>query len=94
MISDEFLVCGLRFVHMRLPRININRHLNVYVLELITILEKNSRVTKISMGQETEAKDGSGGIPTLYGCPRGRIQTLRRNDFGLIGVKNQGVEGV
>lgn len=60
---------------MRHPKINIYRHLNIHVLELITILEKNSRVTKISMGQEIEAEDRSGGIPTLYGCPR--VQTLR-----------------
>lgn len=61
---------------MRHPRINIYRHLNIYVLELITILEKNS-----SMGQEIEAEDGSGGIPALNGCPRGGVQTLRRSNF-------------
>lgn len=39
---------------MRHPKINIYRHLNIHVLELITILEKNSRVTKISMGQKID----------------------------------------
>lgn len=39
------------------------------------------------MSQEIKAKDGSGGIPRLYDCPGEGILTLKRNDFGLIGVK-------
>lgn len=38
------------------------------------------------MGQEIKAEDGSG---QLNGCPGGGVQTLRRSDFGLMGVKTR-----
>lgn len=52
----------------KLPSRNIRRHLNM--CPGMNTLEKDSRATKISLGQEVETGDGSVGVPACYGSHR------------------------